>query len=315
MIKFIDKETIEANYEFREVIESLDSAFSNSSIEVPMRHHHDYPNPPEADESTLLLMPAWDPGKDLGVKMVTVSPNNGAYQLPSIQGIYLLFDAHKGNCRALLDAKSLTAIRTAATSALASKYLSRENSESLMMVGTGALSPMLIRAHATVRPIKKVYIWGRSEDKAEAVKSQLSGETFEVEVVSTIAEGIEKADIISCATLSKTELIEGKYLKAGQHLDMVGAYRPDMREADDECLKRSRIFVDHYAGATKETGDIKIPLDEGVITREDLTAELFELCPGKKRGRESEEEITFFKSVGHALEDLVTATLVADKVL
>jgi len=315
MIKFIDKETIEANYDFREVIDNLDSAFSNSSIEVPMRHHHDYPNPPEEDESTLLLMPAWDPGKDLGVKMVTVSPNNGAYQLPSIQGIYLLFDAHKGNCRALLDAKSLTAIRTAATSALASKYLSRENSESLMMVGTGALSPMLIRAHATVRPIKKVYIWGRSEDKAEAVKSQLSGEPFEVEVVTSIAEGVEKADIISCATLSKTALIEGKYLKAGQHLDMVGAYRPDMREADDECLKRSRIFVDHYAGATKETGDIKIPLDEGVITREDLTAELFELCPGKKSGRETDEEITFFKSVGHALEDLVTATLVADKVL
>lgn len=315
MIKFIDKETIEANYEFPEVIESLDSAFSNSSIEVPMRHHHDYPNPPEKDESTLLLMPAWEPGKDLGVKMVTVSPNNGAYHLPSIQGIYLLFDAHKGNCRALLDAKSLTAIRTAATSALASKYLSRENSESLLMVGTGALSPMLIKAHASVRPIKRVYIWGRSVEKAEAIKSQLNNEHFEIEVVTTIAEGIKKADIISCATLSKTALIEGQYLKAGQHLDMVGAYRPDMREADDECLKRSRVFVDHYAGATKETGDIKIPLDEGVITRDHLIAELFELCPGKKRGRESAEEITFFKSVGHALEDLVTATLVADKVL
>ena len=180
---------------------------------------------------------------------------------------------------------------------------------------TGALSPMLIKAHSTVRPIETVYVWGRNRDKAEAIKSQLVGESFDVEVVDSIEQGIGLADIISCATLSKTALIEGKYLRPGQHLDMVGAYRPDMREADDECLKRSRIFVDHYVGATKETGDIKIPLDQGIISRDDLIAELFELCPGKKSGRESDQEITFFKSVGHALEDLVTATLIADKVL
>ncbi|MCW8998573.1 MAG: hypothetical protein OQK04_07645, partial [Kangiellaceae bacterium] len=166
MLQFIDKETIESSYSFEELVEKLKSAFADSSVTVPMRHHHDYANPPEDRESTLLLMPAWEPGKDLGVKMVTVSPNNGNYDLPSIQGIYLLFDAHKGNCRTLLDAKALTAIRTAATSALASSFLSREESKTLLMIGTGALSPMLIKAHATVRPIEKVLVWGRNTEKA-----------------------------------------------------------------------------------------------------------------------------------------------------
>jgi ornithine cyclodeaminase len=313
-MQFIDKQTIEQHFDFAELINRLRAAFAESTVEVPMRHHHDYPNPPEADDSTLLLMPAWDPGKDLGVKMVTVSPNNGAYDLPSIQGLYLLFDAHKGYCKCLMDAKSITAFRTAATSALASSYLSRQDSRSLLMVGTGALSPMLIKAHATVRDLDQVYIWGRSIEKAQAVKDQLKDENFNVEVVETIEQGIEKADIISVATLSKTPLIEGRWLKPGQHLDMVGAYKPDMREADDQCLLRSRIFIDHYAGALKETGDIVIPVAQGTIEPSDIQADLFELTKGAKQGRQTVDEITFFKSVGHALEDLVAATLIEERI-
>lgn len=313
-MQFIDKDTIEQHYDFAALIRRLRAAFAESSVQVPMRHHHDYPNPPEEDDSTLLLMPAWEPGKDLGVKMVTVSPNNGAYDLPSIQGLYLLFDAHKGNCKCLMDAKSITAFRTAATSALASSFLSRSDSSSLFMVGTGALSPMLIKAHATVRPITDVYIWGRSIEKAQAVKAQLKDQPFNINVVETIEQGIEKADIISVATLRKTALINGELLTAGQHLDMVGAYKPDMREADDQCLLRSKIFIDHYAGALKETGDIVIPVREGIIDKSDIQADLFELCRGEHTGRENDQDITFFKSVGHALEDLVAATLIEERI-
>jgi len=313
-IPFIDKSTIEQHYDFAELIARLKSAFADSSVHVPMRHHHDYPNPPEQEDSTLLLMPAWDPGKDLGVKMVTVSPNNGAYELPSIQGLYLLLDAHKGYCKSLMDAKSLTAFRTAATSALAASFLARKDSKTLFMVGTGALSPMLIKAHATVRPIEQVYVWGRNIDKAQAVVDQLQGESFRVEVIDSIAQGMAMADIISCATLSKTPLIEGRWLKPGQHVDMVGAYKPDMREADDHCLLTCEVFIDHYAGALKETGDIVIPIREGVITKEDIRADLFELCQGAKPGRQNDQDTTFFKSVGHALEDLVAATLIAESV-
>jgi ornithine cyclodeaminase len=313
-MQFIDKQTIEQHFDFVELIQRLKAGFGNSSIEVPMRHHHDYPNPPEQDDSTLLLMPAWDPGKDLGVKMVTVSPNNGAYQLPSIQGLYLLFDAHKGNCKALMDAKSLTVFRTAATSALAGSFLARKDSKTLFMIGTGALSTMLIKAHASVHPIEQVFIWGRSRDKAQGIVDQLHGEKFNCEVVDTIEQGTKLADIISCATLSKTPLVEGKWLKPGQHVDMVGAYKPDMREADDESLLRSEIYIDHYAGALKETGDIVIPIKQGVISKDDIKADLFELCQGAKSGRSDDQQITLFKSVGHALEDLIAATLIFDQV-
>ena len=309
-MQFISKETIEQHFDFPELIKRLKDAFADSSIEVPMRHHHDYPNPPEQEDSTLLLMPAWDPGKDLGVKMVTVSPNNGAYQLPSIQGLYLLFDAHKGNCRALLDAKSLTAFRTAATSALAASFLARQDSKTLLIVGTGALSSMLIKAHCAVRPIEQVFVWGRSNEKAQAIVEQINQDmNIRIETVDSIEQGMKLADIVSCATLSKTPLILGKYAKPGQHIDMVGAYKPDMREADDECLRRSEIFIDHYAGALKETGDIVIPIKQGVISQEDINADLFELCRGDRQGRQNDEHITFFKSVGHALEDLIAATL------
>lgn len=145
-IALIDDDFINEKTCFTELISEIKKAFGSSNIEVPMRHHHDFSNPKEGIESTLLLMPAWNPSKEAGVKVVTVSPNNGKFDLPSIQGTYIYMDAHKGAVKAVLAAKSLTAKRTAATSALASSYLSRENSSSLLMIGTGALS-RIGRAH------------------------------------------------------------------------------------------------------------------------------------------------------------------------
>ena len=152
----IDDEFINENTIFSELILELKRGFATQSIMVPMRHHHDFPNPEVGEDSTLLLMPAWNPSKEAGVKIVTVSPENGQFGMPSIQGVYIFMDAIKGGVKAILQAKSLTAKRTAATSALASLYLSNENASSLMMIGTGVLSTNLIQAHASVRPIKKV---------------------------------------------------------------------------------------------------------------------------------------------------------------
>jgi ornithine cyclodeaminase/alanine dehydrogenase-like protein (mu-crystallin family) len=307
-IQLISDSFIEQKCDFKQLIHALREGFSSPSIEVPMRHHHDFPNPPEDKESTLLLMPAFHPGKDLGVKIVTVSPNNGKYGLPAIQGTYIYMDAHKGNIKAILDAKSMTAKRTAATSALASSYLSRKDSSSLLMIGTGALANNLIQAHASVRPIKKVYVWGRTLEKAQAVCDTLANQPFTCTAISTIEEIISEVDIISCATLSPTALVFGKWLKEGQHLDLVGAYKKDMREADDEAILKSTVFLDTYQGGLKESGDIVIPLNTGIITKENIKADLFELCSNTKQGRTSEKEITYFKSVGHALEDLVAAS-------
>ena len=181
------------------------------------------------------------------------------------------------------------------------------------MIGTGALSRNLIKAHCSVRQINEVFIYGRSTSKAEDVAVDIEEEGIAVRVVDSINEATGKVDIISCATLSKEPLISGQYLRPGQHLDMVGAYRKDMREADDEALRKSSIFVDNFTGALRETGDLVIPLMEKVISEQDIKADLFGLCSHKAVGRNSDQEITFFKSVGHALEDLVGANYYFDK--
>ena len=306
-IPFIKNEFMESHTDFNLLIKSLEEGFAEASVETPLRHHHDYENPEEGIDSTLLLMPAWRAGVDMGVKVVTVNPNNGKYNLPAIQGTYLYMDGHKGTIRAILDAKALTAKRTAATSALAASYLAREDASVLLMIGTGALSRNLIKAHAHIRPITKVYIWGRDYKKANEIALDLALDPFDIIAVKDYIPYLGMADIISCATLSKTPLVFGQHLVEGQHIDLVGAYKKDMREADDEAIIRSTIFLDTFQGGLKESGDIVIPIQKGVLDEKDIKADLFDLCSAVKKGRESEKEITFFKSVGHASEDLIAA--------
>ena len=306
-IPFIDSNFINNHTNFSELIQQLKQGFAANDVDVPPRHHHNFKNPVENIDSTLLLMPAWHAGKDAGVKIATVSPNNGKYGLPAIQGTYIYLDANTGEVKAILDAKALTAKRTAAASAMASSYLSRQDASAMLMIGTGALSKNLIEAHATVSPIKRVYIWGRDFKKASLIASEFETSPFTVEPINTIEEVVQLVDIICCATLSKTPLVLGKHLVSGQHIDLVGSYKKDMREADNEAIVQCRIFVDSYYGALNETGDIFIPLQNGIITKDDIKADLFELCAGTKHGRASQQEITLFKSVGHSLEDLIAA--------
>jgi len=312
-IKQISNVFVEENTNFLELISEIKQYFTSNEVHVPMRHHHDFPNPAVNADSTLLLMPAWNPSKNAGVKIVTVSPKNGQFDLPSIQGTYIYFDAIKGSIKAILEAKSLTAKRTAAASALASSYLSRENSSSLLMIGTGTLSKNLIKAHASVRPMKDVFIWGRNFDKATAICKELENENFTITPIKSIEEKISEVDILSCATLSKTPLVLGKYLKSGQHIDLVGAYKKDMREADDNAISKTSIFIDTFQGGLKESGDIVIPIQNGTLKEEDIKADLIQLCSNQKKGRTSDEEITLFKSVGHALEDLAAANYYYNK--
>ncbi len=289
--------------DYGELVEALRNGFSNDNIKVPQRHHHDYPNPGKSD-STLLLMPAWQKGEYLGVKLVTVSPENGNLGLPAIQGVYNLFDAKTGKLLAQLDGKSLTAKRTAATSALASSFLSRPDSTTMLMIGTGALSIPLIEAHATVRPIQKVLIWGRSKEKAESIGKSLNA-NFEYEIVNQIEDGVSASDIVSVATLSPNPLVFGKDAIAGQHYDLVGAYKPNMREADDVLIQKAKLFIDTRQGM-HESGDIHIPLTQGTISESDIGADLYQMTQ-TNIGRKSTNDITVFKSVGYALEDLVAA--------
>ena len=306
---FVSSDELIALLDYDVLVIALRKAFQ-SEYTVPQRHHHNYNNPFSNHQSTLLLMPAWEAGEYLGVKVVTVSPDNRKYELPAIQGIYLLLDANKGSMLAQMDGPTLTARRTAAASALAASYLANQNSSTLLMVGTGVLAPQLIQAHTSVLPIQQVYIWGRDFSKAQQLAAQLQANTFSVKAIEHIEEKAAAADVISCATLSKTPLLEGRWLRTGQHIDLVGSYLPDSREADDEVIRKSTIFADYRETATRESGDLFIPIQKGILTKESIKADLFELCKGEKKGRTNDSEITCFKSVGHALEDLAAAKLV-----
>jgi ornithine cyclodeaminase len=311
MIPFIDDVFIEAETSFQDLGELLLSEFRAPEVYTPMRHHHDYSNPKEEKDSTLLLMPAWEAGEDLGVKIVTVSPENGKYDLPSIQGSYLYLNAHNGTVRSIFDAKALTAKRTAAVSALAASFLANADSRTLLVLGTGVLAKNLILAHTEFKELKQVYVWGRSFQKASELvnnlKLKLAHSSCSIAAVTDFESVLPEADIISTATLADSPLVKGDLLRPGQHLDLVGSYKRSMREADDRCIERSSVYLDTYQGGLKESGDIVIPIEKGVLSPSDVKADLFELCSGSRPGRTKKDEITLFKSVGHASEDLIAA--------
>lgn len=300
---------------FPGLVETLRVAFREGAIQ-PVRHHHSIERPKGA-ASTLLLMPAWTDfnagvsgSGHIGVKIVTVSPDNNAISKPAVMGLYLLLDGTTGEPQVLIDGQRLTQWRTACASALAATYLAREDASRLLIVGAGALSPFLARAHSAVRPIKEIRIWNRTAANAEKVAAELRAEGLQAEVAGDLDTELAQADIISSATISTTPLINGGLLKPGAHVDLVGGFTPTMREADDDAIRRAHVFVDTRAGATKEAGDIVQPLASGVLKAEDIVADLHELARGEKKGREKPDEITLFKSVGAALEDLAAGIAV-----
>lgn len=325
-MKILSAAEVDAALDDLALISRLEALF-RAGCEMPLRHHHPIKAPlgPGSADAMLLLMPAWtrasaapDVAPRIGVKIVTVFPDNDRRALPSIYGQYLLLEGATGQTLAMLDGTMLTKRRTACASGLASRYLSRPDSSRLLMIGTGALAPQLIRVHAKVRPIREVAIWGRTPARAEALAAELAvslpkalGRPVAVRAVADRQTAIGDADIVSCATLSKAPLVEGAWLHEGQHLDLVGAYTPEMRESDDKAAWRSRLYVDTRAGALKEAGDILQPLANGTIEDDDIIADLFDLARGQQSGRLPGDAttITLFKSVGAALEDLAAAEL------
>ena len=303
---YISGDFIDAHTDYLELIEELRIGFVQQEIITPPRHHHDFPNSEVGSDTTMLLMPAWQDGTDGGVKIVSVSPENGQLGPPTINGSYIYMDALTGQLKAILEAKKMTSMRTAAASALASLFLSRVDAQSMLMIGTGALSAQLVMAHAAVRPIQQVYVWGRSMEKAQEVCERLSQQNFICQPVADVKSVQGQVDIISTATMSKEPLIKGCDVAPGQHIDLVGSYKPEMREADDDVMSKASIFADVKEMAMIESGDLLIPLRSKVISADDIRADLFDLCRGAL-GRQDDSEITVFKSVGHALEDLVAA--------
>jgi alanine dehydrogenase len=310
-MRLISPSEVHGALDYEQLVEALRQMF-RSDCTVPMRHHHTVPAGGGREDGVLLLMPAWQAGKHVGVKIVTVFPSNGEQSLPAVMGAYLLLDGTTGVPIAMMDGPALTIRRTAAASALAASYLARADAERLLIVGTGALAPHLVEAHARVRPIRNVLIWGRDKDKATKLAHRLDRRTLKVAATDDLAGAVRGAHVISCATLSKQPLIKGEWLPLGVHLDLVGGFTPEMREADDDCISRARVFVDTRTGACKEAGDITQPLANGRLVEDDIAGDLFDLARGSRAGRRFYDQITLFKSVGTALEDLAAAKLVVD---
>lgn len=309
-MRVVSAEEIDRLLTFPDLIEALAQAFV-AGFQAPHRHHHEIARAGVAP-ATQLLMPAWTDGAPgegayLGVKIVSVFPDNGALGLPAIQGVYLLQDGRTGAPLAAMDGKRLTAWRTACASALAARALARADASRLALIGAGALAPFLARAHAAVRPIRKATIWNRSRAGAEALARELAGE-FDVSIAADPREAVEGADVISCATLSREAIVRGAWLKPGQHLDLVGAFNLWMREADDDALRRARVFVD-TDGALSEGGDVAIAIRDGGFDAGRVEGDLAAMARGAA-ARGSDEEITLFKSVGASIEDLAAAMLV-----
>ena len=276
-----------------------------SGCEVPPRHTHRL-----GDDGTMLLMPAWQPGGLMGVKTVNIFPGNGALGLPGVHASYALFDARTGQPLATLDGSELTARRTAAASALAASFLARQDASHLLVVGAGRVGSLMCEALRTVRPgIDTVRVWNRHPGPALALVERLRAQGLDAATAPDLQEATAQAHIISCATLSTEPLVRGAWLAPGTHLDLIGSFTPAMRESDGACFARGRVFVDTEEALAK-SGDVLQAVADGDFDTARLQATLAQLCRGTQAGRGTPDEITVFKSVGTALEDLAAAALV-----
>jgi alanine dehydrogenase len=302
-MKVISAEALAKIATYGATVEALREGFK-ADIATPVRHHHE-----TSPVSTLLLMPAWS-REWTGLKTVVVKTDNAAKNLPTVQASYLLIRNDTGETVAIMDGTELTRRRTAAAAALAADYLARPDASIHVLVGAGALGSHFVRAHAAVRPIRKVFIFNRSPEKAATLAGELKSEGFEATAVTDLEAAVRQADIVSCVTTSTNPIVRGEWLKPGTHVDLAGAFKPTMRETDGEVVARARVFVDTRDGALSEAGDLLQARDEGKFDFAHVQGDLIDLCRGTVKGRKTPQEITLFKSCGTALEDLATAIMV-----
>lgn len=294
------------------VVDALQAGFRDG-CEMPVRHHHGVAAPAGDPEATLLLMPAWTVGGYLGVKVASVFPGNSSRGLGAVQASYILASGETGEPLALIDGLELTLRRTAAASALAARFLARPDSHRLLVVGTGNLAPHLAGAHAAVNPDLEIEFWGRRPERALAASRSPLLEGLVTGTATDLEAAVRGADIVSTATLATEPLLFGDWLRPGVHVDLVGGFTPGMRESDDEAVRRSTVFVDTRDGALVEAGDLTQPIESGALRAEDIVADFYDLCRGGHGGRRGASEITLFKSVGAALEDLFAAILLWER--
>ena len=312
---FIGKEEVATLLPMQECIDVMESTFlalANGQCLQPLRSIMWLP-----DKTGLLgMMPGYAAGPDvMGIKLITVFHANKDSGYPSHQGIVALFDAKHGQPLMMFDATEITAIRTAAVSALATRVLSRENSDRLAVIGAGEQAQRHIESILLVRKIKEISIWNRNESNAEALSKKITARcAIDIRVTKTPQHAVENADIICTVTASRQPLVMGNWIDNGSHINAVGSSTPFSRELDTKAVVRGILFTDRYESLFKEAGDFLIPKEEGAIADSHVKAELGEVLNGSKKGRESDQQITIFKSLGLAAEDIFSAWHIYQKI-
>lgn len=305
-----DRDTTRIALPFDRLIPALRELFVAGCV-VPLRHTHSLPDPdsPGGAPNTVLIMPAWQPGKCLGIKTVNIFPGNSARGLPGLFSTYTLYDAQSGQPLAQMDGNEITSRRTAAASALAASYMAAPDARTLLVVGCGRVGSLIPAAYQTVLPIEQVLLWDRTAAHAEALALQLRAEGINASATADLHAAVAQADVVSCATLATAPLVRGHWLRPCSHLDLIGSFTPLMREADDACFSAARLVVD-TPEALQKSGELLGPMSRGVFTAETVAGTLADLCRGTIPGRLDSTDRTVFKSVGTALEDLAAAMLV-----
>lgn len=301
----IDTNQTRAALPFDALIPALRDAFAEGA-EVPLRHTHHIES--GGADGLSLIMPAWNEQGYYGVKIINIFAGNGRIGLPGLHATYTLFSARTGVPLAHADGDVITAYRTAGAAALGASFLAREDAETLVIVGAGRIASLVAPAMRSVRPIRRVLVWNRRAASAEALAADLSKQGFDAEAVADLEPAVRAADIVSCATLSTTPLIQPGWLQAGAHLDLIGGFTPDMVEAHPDCFRGAEVYADTPEAAQK-AGDLLQAFASGALAPDGIRATLVDLCAGRAPGRRDASAITIFKAVGNALEDLTAARL------
>ncbi|CAE6696254.1 bifunctional Delta(1)-pyrroline-2-carboxylate/Delta(1)-piperideine-2-carboxylate reductase [Paraburkholderia domus] len=304
-MQIVDQRETAARLPASKLIAALEQMFVEG-CEVPLRQSHKIESASGESDGTLLLMPAWQKGRRLGVKTVSIYPNNRSRGLPGLHSTYILFDAETGAPLAMLDGDTITSRRTAAASALAARYLSRADASTLLLLGSGRVGSLIPEAYTAVRPIQKVMVWDIDSNSAASLVENLNHAGMVATVTTDLECAVAQADVVSCATLSMSPLIHGKWLRPGTHLDLIGGFTPTMRESDNDCYVGTSVFIDTDEALAK-AGDLLEPIKAGVFQKGAVCARLEQLCRKEHPGRKANDEITLFKAVGTALEDLAAA--------
>ncbi len=306
LLRVLSREEVRAAADMPAAIRAMEQAFGQLSAGqalVPQRLSLGL------DGGDVLLMPAYLQGSEqLGCKIVSVFGQNPTQGLPRVSALVVMLNATTGIPRAVVEATFLTALRTGAATGLATKLLAKRDASVVAVYGAGTQARSQLEAVQCVRDIREVRIVSRTRQSAEAFAAEIEGPR--VLIVQDRAAALKGADIVVTATSSRVPVFDGDEVEPGTHVNGVGSYRPDMREVDSSFVVRARIFVDSRTAALREAGDLIVPIKEGVISEADIEAELGEVVNGDKEGRVSEQDITFFKSVGTAAQDVVVADLV-----